>query len=147
MSNAVFGLYIDTGNNPCEAIFDSIRICQNTDPQIHTSGSYTSPIYTYTTNISKLLIFDKRYFFHPSCGAISLDISLDGGAHWKTNITDITQVLDAGIGGILENPDTGGWSVKTQLRIRYNISRGSFTYPMGGPELGGYGVVVKAELA
>ena len=148
MQQMAVGLYVDTGNNPCTAVFDNIRICRNTDPKLYASGRYESPVYAYDTDINKILMFDKRYFFHPSCGTIQLDISLDGGVNWKTGITNINVILASTAGGILENPDTGSWASKRELKLRYTFTRGIFTdpSPFHSPQLGGYGVVVKTEL-
>jgi len=59
--------------------------------------------------------------------SVSYDLSLDGGSHWKTNVLP-ERWLSALPGGALETPDSGSWSRKDRLKIKFNLSTTDSSY-------------------
>ena len=60
---------------------------------------------------------------------IKMDISLDGGNNWKTNINPDKFTLwhSTESGGILETPDSGTWLNKKNLKIKFNFTTSNST--------------------
>lgn len=88
------------------------------------SGSIVTTTRTYTKDIIDVIVTDKRTF-PTETGSITLDISLDGGTHWKSNVS-INNLHLTYSGGLLETADGGvAWNNKRNLKLRYNIVRGS----------------------
>lgn len=105
------------------------------------SGSLTSITKTLEHNIIfyKLLIgvhWDKV----TNDTDLTLDISLDGGNHWKTNIPlyhfNVWVTTDSG--DLLENPDSGSWDNFQNLKARFNLSTEDNSV---SPILNDYGII------
>jgi len=88
------------------------------------SGSIVTTTRTYDKDIVDLIITDKR-IFPTETGSITLDVSIDGGLHWKSNVS-INALHLTSVGGLLETADGGSaWTNKRNLKLRYNLVRGS----------------------
>jgi hypothetical protein len=116
---------------------DNIRLVTGSTLPV-ANGYFVTTTKVTPVDITGVIITDKR-MLPTNTGSITVDVSLDGGSHWKSNVATDTS-LSAGFGGILERADgTVAWNTKRNLQLRYNFARGSDNL---SPMLDDYAVII-----
>lgn len=142
ISNMTVGMYNMFPASPMYAWFSNIRAAVDSPPVMVPSGTYTSKTATYTTNIKDILIVDVLELSDEQDGTWQVDVSLDNGAHWRSNVA-VNTITN--IAASLANPDSGTWNNLRNLKLRYTLTQGSFDELGRGPELTGTSTIVRTE--
>jgi len=120
---------------------DNIRLVSGS-LDYHASGSVVTTTRTSPTPITDLLVTDKR-IFPTNTGSMSLDVSLDGGLHWKSNVSTNTILGTANSFDPLFRADGNvPWTNRVGLKLRYNFVRGS---DGESPRLDDYATIISRE--
>ena len=140
VTKLTLGIYTMFPAGPMSAWFSDVRACVGAFPVMVSSGVHTTAVCTYDSDVKDLIVVTGVVQGAHQNGAIQTDISLDGGAHWKTAIavnTFLSQSAD------LLAPDTGTWDNLKNVRVRCTINRGTFTELGRGLELSGIASIVR----
>ena len=142
VTDMTVGIYCMFPASPLVVWFSNIRAVTNNEPVMATSGVYTSKTTIYDTNIRDVIVIDSINLKDDQDGSWQLDISLDGGTHWKTNIVANT-VLN--VATDLANADGNAWNNLKNLQVRYTLTKGAYNELGRGPELAGVASIVRTE--
>jgi len=95
------------------------------NPIYDTSGSLTSYAQVIQNGLDVYEILPYVNGFEAPFTSLSMDISLDGGNHWKTGL-GIPRAVDwwqTTAGGVLETADASeAWDNKKNLKVRFNLT-------------------------